>query len=210
MYSPVGPEQQTDLYKTTDLHLAMNWFFTAVVALSLFSAITAYADEPPSATEIELARTLQRIIDTCKTANDPDACTLDKVEKKRLFYESFLERTAPAAWPDVDITSFVYFHVVRQIAKEQIRCNALEASTKQACLDQVPLLIADAREEARHLLIAKGESYGNRVAAERNARDGRRRQEDANEQREHERELARIQAAGRALQGYGIGGGLFK
>jgi hypothetical protein len=168
----------------------------------LLPAVPANAEETPSTIESELETTLKRIVDNCKAATDSDACILEKLEKKRRFYEAFLDKTAPAAWPNADIIPFIFFYVTQHLAKEQIRCNSLEASVKQSCLEQAPMFISDAREEARHLLISKGEAYGKRQAAERNIRDL--------QQREHEMELARMQAVGQALLGLGVGGGLFK
>ena len=178
----------------------------ALIAVFMLSTVLAVADEAPSTLETELEMMLKHIIEGCNVSNNADACIVEKIEKKRTLYESFLDKTAPAAWPDVDIISFTYFHVVGEIAKEQVRCNAMEASEKQTCLQQVPMLISDARDHARHLLIAKGEAYGKRQAAAQNAR----RLDMQQQEYERQMELARIQAAGQALLGLGIGGGLFR
>jgi hypothetical protein len=173
-------------------------FLISLCAFPLFLITPATADEK-SQIETELESTLQAIVTRCKTASDPDSCILEKIEKKRRLYEVFLDETAPAAWPDLDIISFIFFHIAQQIGTEQIRCNSLEASAKQLCADQLPALVTDAREDARHLLIAKGAAYGKREAAERHAQDRRRQQESANAQREHEMDLARIRALGMFL-----------
>ena len=133
----------------------------------LQSEIHANTSDISSGIEADLENALKAIITRCKSSDNVDTCILTKVESKRSFYEAFLDKTAPAAWPDVDIISFSFFHVTQKIAQEQIRCNALESSAKQSCLEQIPTLVSDARDEARHILIGKGTAYGNRQAAER-------------------------------------------
>jgi hypothetical protein len=178
---------------------AMKSILTSLLTLCLLSAIPANATDPPSGIETELENTLKGIITSCKSSDNADTCILTKIEHKRSLSEAFLDRTAPAAWPDVDIISFIFFHVTRQISQEQIHCNSLEASAKQSCLEQIPTLVSDARDEARHILIDKGTAYGNRQAAERNTHDRQRQQEDVAAQREQELERARIQALGMFL-----------
>ena len=101
-------------------------------------------------------------------------------------------------------------HVARAIAEEQIHCNSLEPTAKQSCFDQVTILKQHARDEARHLLIAKGTVYGELEAAQRNARDrqlqreyleakGKQEQQD----REDRREAAALLGLGLALSGGG-------
>lgn len=170
-----------------------------LLMLCLISAHPANATDTPPAIVTELENTLNGIITSCRSSGDTDSCILTKIERKRSLYDVFLDKTVPAAWPEVDIVSFMFFHVARQVAQEQIHCNSLEASSKQSCLEQIPTLISDAREEARHLLIDKGGVYGKRQAMERNAQDRELQRQNV----EAQLEMARQQALGMALFGSG-------
>lgn len=186
----------------------------SILILLLLHVEPTHATETPSPIEVELQSTLQGVVTSCKSTVDPNVCILEKLEKKRKLYELFLEKTAPAAWSEVDVISFIFFHVSQQIAKEQIRCSSLESSAKQSCVEQIPTVIPDAKEEARHFLIGKGEAYGKREAAELkerksqqtgdHARVQRNYEQELAQQHEHEKELARIQALGMILGNSGL------
>ena len=188
----------------------MKTTLASLLILSLVSAFPASAEDADTALVTDLEKALTGILAVCKKSSDSDACILNKVERERSLYDGFLDDTTPGAWPEADIIGFTFYHVARAIAEEQIRCNSLEPTAKQSCFDQVPILKQHARDEARHLLIAKGTAYGEREAAQRNARDrqlqreyleakGKQEQQD----REDRREAAALLGLGLALSGGG-------
>jgi hypothetical protein len=197
----------------------------SLLVLFLLAVNSVLATETPSPIEVELGSELQGIEERCKSTTGPDSCILEKLEKKRRLYELFLDNTAPPAWSDVDVISFGFFHVAQQIAKGQIRCSSLGPSARQSCFEQISSIISGAREEVRQLLMGKGGISGRLEAAEKSAKERqpqdeysaeqvRREMELARErrlsqaeiqaQREHELELARIQALGLMMQGRGL------
>lgn len=208
----------------------------SILVLFLLSSKSVFATESPSPIEVELGSELQGIIASCKSTTDADSCILEKLEKKRRLYEFFLHETTPAAWSDVHVISFGFFHVNLQVSRELIRCSALSPPAKQSCIAQVPSITSGAREEVRQILIGKGGASNRLEAAERNVKERqpqdeywseqrkhemdlaskqwlrqrerreeqRLRQEEIRAQREHELELARIQALGLIMQGQGF------
>lgn len=175
--------------------------------LSLLALSPVFAADTVPSIETDLQTAMNAITTGCKSTSDPDACILLLLQQERASTSLMLDTVSPAAWPDADLTRFNFFHIMLRTAEAIKHCDTVAPADKQSCTDLVPLAQSRAGAEARQLVIAKRTAYDTRRAAELQAQDRQLQRHAVEAQRDQERELMQIQAAGMILQGYAFRGG---
>ena len=148
-----------------------------------------------------LEKTLQGLIEACQSAPDLDACLLVSLDNERAQLSRYLDTLEPAWWWDDDVR-FALFQIMLKTAEGKNRCESLDPSSQPACIEQLPMIMSRATEEALQDLTDKRSYRASHHAMLRTLEVESR----IEAQREHNREVAGIEAAARRTQGFALGG----
>ncbi len=148
-----------------------------------------------------LEKTLLRFIEACRSAPDLDACLLESLDNERAQLSRYLDTLEPAWWWDDDVR-FALFQIMLKTAEGKNRCESLDPSSQPACIEQLPMIMSRATEEALQDLSDKRMYRASHHAMLRTLEV-----EDRIEtQREHDRKVASIEATTRRMQSFALGG----
>ena len=148
-----------------------------------------------------LEKALQGIIEACQSAPDLDACLLESLDNERAQLSRYLDTLEPVWWWDDDVR-FALFQIMLKTAEGKNRCESLDPSSQPACIEQLPMIMSRATEEALQDVSDKRTYRASYHAMLRTLEVERR----IAAQREHDREVAGIEAATRRTQGIALGG----
>jgi hypothetical protein len=149
----------------------------------------------------DLEKTLQRFIEACQSALDLDACLLESLDNERVQLGRYLDTLEPAWWWDDDVR-FALFQIMLNTAEGKKRCESLDPSSQPACMEQLPMIMSRATEEALQDLSDKRMYRASYHAMLRTLEV-----EDRIEtEREQDRKVASIEAATRRMQSFALDG----
>ena len=126
-------------------------------------------------------------------------CLLEAADQELAIHEHLFESLKPPAWPSSAGTRYAITHALRATMRAFIGCESLASAEKETCMKKIDEK-NDLLLEGRIAYLEKGlEQVGRHLAARDRkirSRDQQLRAEESRSQREHELELARIQALG--------------
>ena len=153
-------------------------------------------------------------ITACKEQPNFRQCLIEAASQELAIHEKLLESLKPPAWTSSLGLRYTNMYWQRARLREVVGCETLAAAEKATChkkmTDEIDRTYLEAwnafRYIALHIAKEHMEREGRRLAARQReifSHEQQLRQEESRAQREHELELARIQALGMALSGGG-------
>ena len=179
---------------------------TSLSDRDIYIEIVGQAPDAEAARQTSLGSNLEKalhvLIEACQSASDLEACLLENLDKERAQLSRYLDALESALWWDDDVR-FALFHIMLKTAEGKNRCESLDPSAQPACVEQLPMIMSHATEEALQDLSDK-----RRYRASYHATLGNLEIENRLEaQREQDKELFRVEADTRRLQGFALRGG---
>ena len=171
------------------------------IYIEIFGQVTDSETARQTPLPSDLEKTLQRFIEACQSALDLDACLLESLDNERVQLGRYLDTLEPAWWWDDDVR-FALFQIMLNTAEGKKRCESLDPSLQPACIEQLPMIMSRATEEALQDLSDKRMYRASYHAMLRTLEV-----EDRIEtQRERDRKVTSIEASTRRMQNFSLGG----